>query len=248
MDPYSLDDLLRAHGLMMSGLVNKPGSFRNGNVGVFDGDALVHAGTPARYVPEVMSDLFGWLQSSSDHPLVKGSVFHYEFEFVHPFADGNGRTGRLWHSLILRKWRPIFAWMPIETLIHEHQQEYYDALARATGEGSSTSFVEFMLEITRDALQDALRQQRGSGSGEQINDQIFERINDRFGEQITERQRRILHLMASNPSAVYDLIAEMVGVSSATVRRDVADLVRRGFVRREGARKNGHWEIDWRQG
>lgn len=108
-NPYSLDDLLNAHHFMMNGLVENAGCFRSSGVGVYDGNKLIHAGTPARYVPEVMNQLFNWMRYSRLHPLVKSCIFHYEFEFIHPFSDGNGRTGRLWHSLILQRWKAFFA-------------------------------------------------------------------------------------------------------------------------------------------
>ncbi len=152
LDPYSIDDLLKAHKVMMDGMIPEAGMFRSGNVGVFDGDVLVHAGTPAAYVPEVMADIFGWLRSTKVHPLLASCIFHFEFEFCHPFSDGNGRTGRLWHTLLLSKWRSVLAWLPVESTIRERQAGYYQALARSNARGSSEAFVEFMLEAIRDAI------------------------------------------------------------------------------------------------
>lgn len=152
LDPYSLEDLLTAHRAMMDGLVAEAGRFRSGNVGVFDGDALIHAGTPAPYVPEVMADLFGWLKTTPMHPLLASCVFHFEFEFCHPFADGNGRMGRLWHTLLLSRWRPVLEWLPVESTIRQRQAGYYAALAKSDAAGSSEAFVEFMLEAIRDSL------------------------------------------------------------------------------------------------
>ena len=153
MDPYSLSDLLRSHKFMMSGLIRDAGCFRSGNVGVFDGERLIHAGTPARYVPEVMQDLFDWIKHTDLHPLIASCVFHYEFEFIHPFSDGNGRTGRLWHSLLLQNWQKVFAWLPIESLVAQHQQEYYKALGDAgSSGGDSAAFVEFMLDMIEKTL------------------------------------------------------------------------------------------------
>ena len=157
MDPYSMEDLLRAHKYMMEGLVKDAGCFRSSNVGVFDGDVLVHAGTPAKYVPEVMRGLFDWLKTTDMHPLIASCVFHYEFEFIHPFSDGNGRMGRLWHSLLLRNWEDVFSWLPIESLVAEHQQEYYAALGGANASGGvSTPFVEFMLSMIEQTLAEAV--------------------------------------------------------------------------------------------
>jgi Fic family protein len=119
LNPHSVKDLLKAHKIMMEGLVKEAGVFRSKGVGVYAGDQLIHAGTPANYVPDLVGQLFEWLKKSKLHPLIKGCIFHYEFEFIHPFADGNGRTGRLWHTLILAKWQEFFLWIPIETIIHE---------------------------------------------------------------------------------------------------------------------------------
>ena len=143
LNPHSVDDLLRAHGVMMRGLINDAGRYRSGNAGVFEGSRLVHAGTPAQYVPEVMGDLFGWMSSTDLHPLLVSCIFHYEFEFIHPFADGNGRTGRLWHTLLLSRWRSPLAWLPIESVIRDRQTGYYAAIASSNTAGTSDSFVTF---------------------------------------------------------------------------------------------------------
>jgi len=152
LDPASVDDLLKAHKLMMNGLVLENGKFRSGGVGVFDGEVLIHMAPPAEFVPEHIHNLFAWYQQSELHPLIKSAVFHYEFEFIHPFADGNGRMGRMWHSLLLGKWKELFFWLPIEELIQSRQKEYYDALGVADKQADSAGFVELMLEIIRDSL------------------------------------------------------------------------------------------------
>ena len=154
LDSGSVDDLLKAHRLMMQGLVPESGSFRSGSVGVFDGDRLVHMAPPAELVPGHIHNLFAWYQHSRLHPLIKSAVFHYEFEFIHPFADGNGRMGRMWHSLLLAKWKELFYWLPIEELIQSRQKEYYDALGLADTQAESAGFVELMLEIIRDSLKE----------------------------------------------------------------------------------------------
>lgn len=152
LDPASVDDLLKAHKLMMNGLVPENGKFRSGGVGVFDGEVLIHMAPPAEFVPEHIHNLFAWYHQSELHPLIKSAVFHYEFEFIHPFADGNGRMGRMWHSLLLGKWKELFFWLPIEELIQSRQKEYYDALGVADKQADSAGFVELMLEIIRDSL------------------------------------------------------------------------------------------------
>lgn len=154
LDPYSVKDLLKAHKMMMEGLISENGKFRSGGVGVFDGDVVVHMAPPARLVLGEIQDLFDWYKSSEIHPLIRSAIFHYEFEFIHPFADGNGRTGRMWHSLLLGKWNEIFYWLPIEELIRSRQQEYYDALGKSDRESDSSAFVEFMLEIILDTLRE----------------------------------------------------------------------------------------------
>lgn len=152
LNPASVDDLLKAHKLMMNGLVSENGRFRSGGVGVFDGEVLIHMAPPAEFVPEHIHNLFAWYQKSELHPLIKSAIFHYEFEFIHPFADGNGRMGRMWHSLLLGKWKEMFFWLPIEELIQSRQKEYYDALSAADKQANSAGFVELMLEIIRDSL------------------------------------------------------------------------------------------------
>ena len=152
LDPLSEDDLLKAHMLMMNGLISENGRFRSGGVGVFEGEALVHMAPPAKFVPEHIHNLFVWYEQSELHPLIKSAVFHYEFEFIHPFADGNGRLGRMWHSLLLGNWKELFFWLPMEELIQSRQSEYYETLGAADRQADSAGFVELMLEIIRDSL------------------------------------------------------------------------------------------------
>lgn len=156
LDPYTVEDLLKAHKIMMKGLISDNGQFRSGGVGVFNGKTLVHMAPPANLVPREIQDLFDWYGNSQIHPLIRSAIFHYEFEFIHPFADGNGRMGRLWHSLLLGKWNELFYWMPVEELIRTRQQQYYDALGKSDRDSDSCTFVELMLEILLDTLKDTL--------------------------------------------------------------------------------------------
>ena len=145
LNPFSVNDLLKAHGVMMQALVDNAGRFRRGGVGVFGEQGLVHLAPPAERVPYLMDDLFAWLKTSKDHLLIRSCVFHYEFEFIHPFIDGNGRMGRLWQSLILGKLHPLFEHLPVENMVFANQQAYYDAITASTKAGESGPFIDFML-------------------------------------------------------------------------------------------------------
>ena len=154
LNPYSVDDLLEAHKQMMAGLISENGKFRTSGVGVFAGDPVIHMAPPAKLVPGEIQNLITWYRNSKVHPLIKSAIFHYEFEFIHPFADGNGRMGRLWHSLLLGNWNEIFFWLPIEELIRSRQEEYYQALGKSDELGESSPFVEFMMEVILDTLKE----------------------------------------------------------------------------------------------
>ncbi len=180
LDPMSIEDLLKAHNIMMSGLVKENGRFRLGEVGVFDGDNLVHMASPAKFVPMHITNLLNWYKNSDIHPLVKSAIFHYEFEFIHPFSDGNGRLGRMWHSLLLAKWKKIFYWLPIEELVRTRQEEYYETLGKSDEEANSTVFVEFMLEVIYDTLIeiDVLRESNNQQKKEPV-EKLLDVIGDR---------------------------------------------------------------------
>ncbi|MDD2316197.1 MAG: Fic family protein [Desulfobacterales bacterium] len=150
--PEAEKDFLEAHRILMSGLIDEAGIYRRGGVGVMAGRQVIHMAPPADRVPHLMSDLFGWLAATDAHPLIASSVFHYEFEFIHPFADGNGRMGRLWQSLILARWNPLFAHIPVENLIFEHQAEYYQAIQDSTRQTDSAPFIAFMLRMILDTV------------------------------------------------------------------------------------------------
>lgn len=160
-NPQHQADLLAAHRVLMLGLMDSVGSYRPGGVGVMAGDQVLHMAPPANQVPRLMNELFDWLNATDDHPLITSSVFHYEFEFIHPFADGNGRMGRLWQTLLLSRWKPLFANLPVESLVHQHQAEYYQAINRSTAQTNSTPFITFMLSMIRDALLNSATPQVG---------------------------------------------------------------------------------------
>lgn len=240
MNPYSIKDLLKAHKFMMNGLVSEAGTFRSKGVGVYAGEQLIHAGTPPQYVPELMKELFDWLKTSKLHPLVKSCIFHYEFEFIHPFTDGNGRTGRLWHSLILQKWKPFFAWLPVETLIYEKQMEYYRVLNQANTDGESTVFVEFMLQMIRDSLYEIVKNQEDK---QRKNDGVNDGINDGVNKKDLDTESKILLLLQKNPHVTAQSLASILGKSKRQVERILSNLKTEGKLERVGASKNGYWKV-----
>lgn len=201
LDPSSVDDLLKAHKLMMNGLVPENGMFRSGGVGVFDGEVLIHMAPPAEFVPAHIHNLFAWYQHSELHPLIKSAVFHYEFEFIHPFADGNGRMGRMWHSLLLGKWKELFFWLPMEELIQSKQKEYYAALGAADQQADSAGFVELMLEIIRDSLKEVT---------------VLGRPTDQVSDQVTDQDKtptyRLLSVLGKDTLSAAELM-ERLGLS-----------------------------------
>lgn len=209
LNPASVDDLLKAHKLMMKGLVPENGRFRSGGVGVFDGERLIHMAPPAEFVPEHIRNLFAWYQESELHPLIKSSVFHYEFEFIHPFADGNGRMGRMWHSLLLGKWKELFFWLPIEDLIQSRQQEYYDALGVADKQADSAGFVELMLEIIRDSLMEVT---------------VVGRSTDQDGDQVSDQDKspveRLLSVLGSDVLSAAELMQRLGLSHKPTFRKN----------------------------
>ena len=187
-DPFRIEDMITAHKILMAGLANEAGKFRSGGVGIFAGERLVHMAPPAKIISEHMDNLINWVKDSNVHMLIKSCVFHYEFEFIHPFEDGNGRMGRMWQTLLLANWKPLFAWLPVEELIRERQQEYYDALAICDKAADATVFVEYMLRIIRDALNELLRtEQVRKQVREQTSDQTCEQTSDQTCEQTSDQ-------------------------------------------------------------
>ena len=167
-EPYNQDDLLAAHGILMHNLVARPGSLRTGGVGVFQGSRVVHMAPPAHLIRGHLENLFRWLRDTDEHPLITGCVVHYELEFIHPFTDGNGRMGRLWQTLILSKWKSLFGYLPVETIVRQRQKEYYAALGLADQQGDAFPFVEFMLA----ALYDTVAALQSDQANDQGSDQV----------------------------------------------------------------------------
>lgn len=160
IDPFSIDDLKKLHGIMTYGTVDESGAFRRGNEGVLSGDRCIFIAPPPELVPGLVKDLLGWMKQNNDivHPLIMSAIFHYEFVFIHPFSDGNGRMARLWHTVILSKWKKEFEYIPLESQIEKYQQEYYDSIEKCHVNGNSNVFIEFMLDMINQILDDVIEQ------------------------------------------------------------------------------------------
>lgn len=226
LNPYSISDLLAAHGVMMRGLEPEAGAFRTKPVGVVNqGGEIVHFGTLPQYVPEAVMDLLEWVQGSELPMLVRSCVFHYEFELIHPFADGNGRTGRLWHTLLLSKWNPVFAWLPVESVVHDHQEAYYGAINASNAAASSTAFIEFMLAAVKTSLIESANTSDG--------------MSDAPRDKATERWKQIERFLESHDVIQNADVRQLCGVSAATANRILS-----GFVAEDRlvkCREGGHW-------
>ena len=218
LDPCKVDDLLKAHATMEAGLIDEIGCFRKGGAGVVSGKTVIHYAPDAERVPFLVNDMFEWLRTTDEHPLIASCVFHYEFEFIHPFADGNSRTGRLWQTLILSRWRPIFKNLPIENIVYKYQKEYCRAIAVSGGKAGCTPFVEFVLGVIAETLT----------------------------TQETPRkttQEIILEAIARNPSITRAELAEVVGISPDGVKYHLQKLAKSGRLKRVGSARRGEWVI-----
>ena len=216
LNPYSVDDLLNAHKVMTRNLIDESGCFCSRPVGVVDKQGnILHFGTLPDYVPGLVMELLDWVRDSDFHMLIKSCVFHYELELIHPFADGNGRIGRLWHTLLLTQWKPMFAWLPVESIIHDRQDEYYQAINRSNNEAESTTFIAFMLSAIKEALIEAVQ----AGSTENMS---------------TREQRwyQIERFLKKNGTITNADVRAMFGVSAATANRILAKTAEEGRIQK----------------
>ncbi len=213
----SINDLLTAHKIMMGEILNNAGNFRTVNVKVGE-----HIAPQSYLVPQLMGELFTWLQKSDEHPLLKSCIFHYEFEFIHPFSDGNGRIGRLWQSVILSSYNPLFSWLPTESIVREHQEAYYKALEDSTALGESTSFIEFMLEMIVKSINITLK------SNQQSN---------------LKSDQKILTLIKENSDVTIKELCEIVSMSESGVKKVIKKLKNENKLMRVGSLKSGYWEV-----
>lgn len=235
LDAFKEKDLLKAHELMMMALVDKSGQYRQAGVGVFDGDKCIHMAPPADRVLQLMHDLFEWVRKTDVHPLVSSCVFHYEFEFIHPFIDGNGRMGRYWQTMLLSRWKGIFAWIPVETIVKEHQQEYYDVIARCDAAGNSTAFIEFMLRCLLEAMNQI----------EEEPEEVPNKVADKVADKVANKSaQKVLMLLYENGHLTRNELSERTGLSLGGIKKIINSLRESGFIERIGANKNGYWKVN----
>jgi Fic family protein len=221
---YELKSLCDAHGILMKGLVDNPGKLRATSVGIIKGKDVAHVAPPGNMVRSLMNDLFNYLKKDSDILLIKSCVFHYELEFIHPFTDGNGRMGRLWQTLILKEYSPVFEFLPVETLIKERQQEYYNVLAESDRQGNSTVFIEFMLGIINDALAELLKVQN----------------------VILTQKDRIMYfrdVIKNNSFSRQDYLRVFKNLSVATASRDLKFATMEGLVEKYGDKRTTKYKF-----
>lgn len=217
-DPKSSKSFLKAHEILMNGLIEDNGRYRKKNVGIMAGDQMAHLAPPAMNVSHLMNDLFNYLKSSKEISLLKSCVFHYEMEFIHPFLDGNGRMGRLWQTLILMKDYPVFEFIPFENIIHQTQAEYYQALAKSDKTGHSTPFIEYMMNVIDDSLSNMLDVKVHIKSKEDRLNYFIENCNDAFTRK--------------------DYMTVFKELSSATASRDLKKGIELDLIEKEGKKNN----------
>ncbi len=246
LDALKEKDLLKAHELMMKDLVKQAGHYRQEGVGVFDGNGnCLHMAPPADRVPQLMGDLFQWVKTTKEHPLIHSCVFHYEFEFIHPFVDGNGRMGRFWQTMLLSRWKGIFAWLPVETIVKEHQQEYYHVIAQSDAAGESTKFVEFMLKCLLDAMEHYEETDQGAVPNkvqDRVHDKLHDKLHDKFPE-LSGKAINVLEVIKANSSFNAAMIGEQVGLSERQVKTYITKLKQVGLIVRVGSNKTGYWKV-----
>ncbi len=222
-NPFSEQSFLAAHKSLMQGLLKISGKYRNAGVGIVKGATIAHLPPPAVNVPFLMKDLFNYIKNSKEPMLLRSCVFHYEMEFIHPFSDGNGRMGRLWQTLLLMQAYPVFEYLPFETLISKHQKNYYQALSASDKQGESTKFIEFMLKILSDSLDDLLKERPGPLSA-------TDRIHLFISSGITTFTRK-------------DYMSYFKTISSATASRDLLVAVKENLIRRSGDKNKTTYKV-----
>jgi Fic family protein len=236
-NPWSVADLLKAHGLMTAALIGESGVFRSVEVAVVSSDGkVIHRGAATEEVPDLVAQLLDWGQAGKAHPLIKSSAVHFMLEHIHPFRDGNGRIGRLWQTLILSKWNPLFAWMPVETMVHNNQALYYKALQDSNNNGiDCRPFIDFMLDAVTNSLYkyvdiatETAAKEPGVGVNVGVNVGLKADIINKLREQPTLSAKELASLLKR---------------STRTIERHIRELREEGILVRAGSDKSGYWQI-----
>ena len=224
INPYSVDDLKKIHGILTFLIEDDAGKFRNHGEAVYDGNVQIFMAPPHTMVPILMDNLFNWMNEAKDkvNPLILSSIFHYEFVFIHPFSDGNGRTARLWQTAILANWKELFKYIPIESIIRKHQDDYYIAIQNCNNAGNSNEFIEFMLKVIDEAVDGVIIEQETT-------------------QETT--QENILKLIKKNPNITQTEMAKILGITRDGISYNIKQLKNKGIIERVGATKNGKWVI-----
>lgn len=230
---HSMADLLAAHGLIMAEVLTNAGQFRHKAVGIHKGGQVQHVAPPAHRVPGLMADLLQWLKHAKDHPLITSCVFHFEFEFIHPFADGNGRMGRLWQTLILSQWQPLFLSLPLESMIKDHQAHYYLALEQADAQADSTVFIQFMLSTIEKTL----------AENAPANAPANAPVNLSLNITGLKTHDAIVLLVQDNPHLTRQQLADVIGKDLRTISRAISKLQATNRLKRIGSDKTGYWQV-----
>lgn len=224
------DDLLETHAIMMKGLLTDAGQWHKGGAGIYRGNQLVHMAPPANQVPRLMIQLMDWLEKTDAHPLIASAAFHYEFEFIHPFSDGNGRIGRFWQTLVLKRWHPLLAFLPVETVIKARQEEYYQSLREADSRSDCSVFIEFLLSAINESLTEVIQSEE-------------KETVEMAGKTSVKKTGQILAVLAVSPDLTLADVAKKIGKSLRTVERAALKLKKEGRLEYQGPKKNGVWVV-----
>ncbi len=231
VNPYSVDDLKKIQGILTFAIEDDSGKFRNHGEAVYDGNIQIFMAPPHKIVPKLMDDLFNWMNKAKEevNPLILSSIFHYEFVFIHPFSDGNGRTARLWQTAILAHWKDLFKYIPIESMIRKHQEEYYVVIQNCNNNGNSNEFIEFMLKIIDEAV-----------------DGMILTSNQETTQETAQEttQEKIINLIKKNPSITQSEMAKILKLTRDGISYNIRILKEKGIIERIGATKNGYWKIN----
>jgi len=217
-----LKELLKAHKLLMKDILTTAGKFRGVNVGVGSKDRVTHIAPQPHLIPKLMEELFEWLKHSDEHPLIQSCVFHYEFEFIHPFSDGNGRIGRLWQSVILHRWKKTFIAIPTESMVRDYQENYYKALEGSGSLGESTPFIEFMLDIILKSIKNSVK------------NSVKSSVNT---------EDKILTLLKQDPTLTIRIVSEKLDLTQRAVEKQIAKLKSENRLQRVGSARKGKWVV-----